>query len=223
MERAVVEMANYVSALVRERVAAPREDLISDLLGASDGSATAIDMVTRVVAGLVSAGSGTTSVGFGRAMRTLLHHPDQLAELRRDRALVPNAIEELMRFDNGVLFMPRYALEDFELRDQKVRRGQLVLASLMGANRDPRVFTDPDRLDLRRDARAHMGFSYGHHYCGGANIARMQLRLMIDAALDFVPEGARLLEHEIRWSNKGVVSQIKSLPVDFSQGIHEAR
>ena len=157
MERAVVEMGNYVSGLVQERIASPREDLISDLLDASDRSAAAIDLVTRVVAGLVSAGSGTTSVGFGRAMRTLLHHPEQLAELRRDRSLMPNAIEELMRFDNGVLFMPRYVLEDFEFRDQKFRRGQLVLAGLMGSNRDPRVFADPDRLDLRRDARRAHG------------------------------------------------------------------
>jgi cytochrome P450 len=216
MESAVVEMGNYVSGLVQERIATPRDDLISDLLAASDRSAAAIDLVTGVVAGLVSAGSGTTSVGFGRAMRTLLHHPEQLEELRRDRSLLPNAIEELMRFDNGVLFMPRYVLEDFELRDQKIRRGQLVLAGLMSSNRDPRVFDDPDRLDLRRDARAHMGFSYGHHYCGGANIARMQLRLMINAALDFLPEGARLLEREIRWSSKGVLSQIKSLPVEFA-------
>jgi cytochrome P450 len=218
MEQAVVEMGNYVSLLVQERIAAPREDLISDLLDASDRSPAAIDLVTRVVAGLVSAGSGTTSVGFGRAMRTLLHHPEQLSELRRDRSLLPNAIEELMRFDNGVLFMPRYVLEDFEFRDQKFQRGQLVLASLIGANRDPRVFVDPDRLDLRRDARQHVGFSHGHHYCAGANIARMQLRLMIGAALDFIPEGARLLEEEIRWSAKGVVSQIKSLPVDFAAG-----
>jgi cytochrome P450 len=86
----------------------------------------------------------------------------------------------------------------------------------MSSNRDPRVFADPDRLDLRRDARAHMGFSYGHHYCGGANIARMQLRLMLDAALDFIPPGARLLEDQIRWSEKGVMSQIKTLPVDFA-------
>ena len=216
MEGAVVEMGNYVSGLVQERIATPSEDLISDLLAASDRSASAVDLVTRVVAGLVSAGSGTTSVGFARAMRTLLHHPEQLAELRRDRSLLPNAIEELMRFDNGVLFMPRYVLEDFEFHDQKFRRGQLVLASLMGANRDPRVFADPDRLDLRRDARHHMGFSHGHHYCGGANIARMQLRLMIGAALDFMPERARLLEQEIRWSAKGVLSQIKSLPVEFA-------
>jgi len=218
MESAVVEMGNYVSGLVQERLTSPREDLISDLLAASDRSAAAIDLVTRVVAGLVSAGSGTTSVGFGRAMRTLLHHPEQLAELRRERSLLLNAIEELMRFDNGVLFMPRYVLEDFELRDQKIRRGQLVLAGLMSANRDPRVFVDPDRLD----ARQLVGFSHGHHYCGGANIARMQLRLMIGAALDFLPEGARLLEHEIRWSAKGVLSQIKSLPMAFAGGLTES-
>jgi cytochrome P450 len=216
MERAVVEMGNYVAELVQERIAAPREDLISDLLDASDRSPAAIDLVTGVVAALVSAGSGTTSVGFGRAMRTLLHHPEQLAELRRDRSLMPNAVEELMRFDSGMLFTPRYVLEDFELHGHKIRRGQLVLGGLMSANRDPRVFADPDRLDLRRDARAHMGFSYGHHYCGGANIARMQLRLMLGAALDFIPEHARLREHEIRWSAKGVLSQIKTLPVDFA-------
>jgi cytochrome P450 len=219
-ERAVGEMGDYVAALVEDRRALPREDLISDLLAAAkarDGSSSAVaENITRVIAGLVSAGTGTTSVACGRALRTLFHHPDQLHLLRRDRSLVPNAVEELLRYDSGILFMPRYVIEDVVLGERTLRQGQLVLLSLMGANRDPRVFSEPDRLDLRRNVKEAVSLGYGMHYCPGASIARMELRLMIDAALDFLPPDARLAEADIRWSNKGVMSQIKTLPVDFS-------
>jgi cytochrome P450 len=145
-----------------------------------------------------------------------MNHPDQLDLLRRDRSILPNAVEELLRYDSGIIFMPRYVVEDLVLRERTLRRGQLVLLSVMGANRDPRVFSEPDRVDLRRDTRDAVSLGYGAHYCPGASIARMELRLMIDAALDFMPSSARLLEDEIRWSEKGVMSQIKSLPVDFA-------
>jgi biflaviolin synthase len=107
-------------------------------------------------------------------------------------------------------------IEDVVLGERTLRQGQLVLLSLMGANRDPRVFSEPDRLDLRRNVKEAVSLGYGMHYCPGASIARMELRLMIDAALDFLPPDARLAEADIRWSNKGVMSQIKTLPVDFS-------
>jgi cytochrome P450 len=215
-ERAAAEMGEYVLALVTERCAAPREDFISDLLKASDGGSSAIADVTRGIAGLVSAGTGTTSVACGRALRTLLTHPDQLTLLRCDHSLLPNAVEELLRYDSGLIVMPRYVLEDLNLRGRALRRGQLVLLSLMGANRDPRVFREPDTLDLRRETRGSLSFGHGTHYCIGANIARMELCLMIEAALELIPPGARLLEEKIRWSQKGFNNQIKSLPVDFA-------
>jgi len=216
-EEAAAELGEYVLALVAERRAAPRDDLISDLLRETGGDASvSADDVTRVVAGLVAAGTGTTGVAFGRAMRSLLKHPDQLSLLRSDRSLLPNAVEELLRYDSGLIVMPRYALEDFPLHGQLLRKGQLILLCLMGADRDPRVFAEPETVDIRRETRDSLSFGHGTHYCVGANIARMELRLMIEAALDFLPPWARLCEEKIRWSKKGLMSQIKTLPVDFA-------
>ena len=113
------------------------------------------------MAALVSAGTGTTSIACGRALRTLLKHPDQLSMLRRDRSILPNAVEELLRYDSGLVVMPRYVLEDFDLRGRALLKGQMVLLSLMGANRDPRVFPEPDRVDLHRDTRDALSFGHG--------------------------------------------------------------
>jgi cytochrome P450 len=216
-EQAAADMGDYIFALVEERRAAPSDDLISDLLKASDGGRPASpDDVTRVIAALVSAGTSTANAACGRALHTLLKQPDQLSLLRRDRSILPNAVDELLRYHSGLSIMPRYVLEDLSVRGRTLRTGQLVLLSLLGANRDPRVFCEPDRVDLRRDARDAVTFGYGTHYCIGANIARMELRLMIDAALDVMPPDALLLEDEIRWGKKGWMGQMKSLPVNFA-------
>jgi cytochrome P450 len=217
-ESAAVEIAEYVLRLVDERRHTPREDLISDLVRASSPAARVSDEeIVRVVSALVSAGTSTPGVACARALRALLLHPDQLALLRRERSLLTNAVEELLRFDSGLTLMPRYVLQDFDLRGRAVKKGQLVALSLVGANRDPRVFPDdPDRLDLRRDASEALSFGHGPHYCTGANVARVELRMMLDAALDLLPPTARLLEDQIRWSSRGFMSQIKSLPVDFA-------
>jgi cytochrome P450 len=216
-ERASVEMCEYVLGLVEERRESPRDDLISDLVTTSrdDQSASTEDIV-RVISALVSAGTGTTGTACARALRTLLQHPGEMALLRDDRSLLPNAIGELLRYDSGLLVMPRYVVETFEMCGRTFETGQLVVLCLMGANHDPEVFADPDELDLRRDTSEAISFGQGPHYCIGANLARVELRWMLDAALDFIPTGARLLESEIRWSPRGLMSQIKSLPVDFT-------
>lgn len=214
-ERATIEIGDYVLGLIVERRNTPRADIISDLVTASMGDTPATDAdIARVVAGLVSAGTGTTSLAAARAIRSLLRHPDQLALVRADRDFLSVAVDELLRFDSGVLGFPRYALQDFDLRGKSIQKGQPLLLSLMGANRDPRVFAEPDRLDLRRDASAALSFGHGPHYCIGANLARVELQHMIDAALDFLPPDAVLLEDQIKWSAGGFLSQIRSLPVD---------
>jgi unspecific monooxygenase len=215
-ERASIEIGEYVLELILERRRSRQPDLISDLVEASASESSATDaQIASVVAGVVSAGTGTAGIAGARALRTLFHHPEELAALREDRSLLPSAVEELLRYDSGVFGMPRYVVEDFELRGALFRKGQLVVLSLMGANRDPRVFTSPDRLDLRRDARDALSFGQGPHYCIGANLARVELRRMLDAALDFLPMKAMLLEDSIRWSTGGILSQLRALPVDF--------
>jgi cytochrome P450 len=217
-EQASVEIGAYVLSLVAERRDDPRDDMISDLLRAAQGDASASeDDIARVVAGLVAAGTGTSSTAGARALRSLLRNPDQLALLRRDRSLLPNAVRELLRYDSGLIVMPRYVLEPFELSDATFDKGQLVLLSMLGANRDPRAFPEPDVLDLRRDTKDALAFGHGPHYCIGANLALVELRLMVEAALDFLPPRAQLLEDQIRWSSRGLMSQIGSLPVDFGR------
>jgi len=216
-ESASVEMAEYVLQLVRERREKPGEDMISDLVQASQTTHASDEEIVGIVGAIASVGTGTPSAACARALRALLQNPSQLELLRSDRALLPNAIEELMRYDSALLLFPRYALEDFEFRGRSIKKGQLVALSLIGANRDPRVFPDnPDAVDIRRDTTEAVSYGHGSHYCPGANIARVELRLMLDAALDFLPLNARLLEDKIRWSSRGLASQMKSLPVDFA-------
>jgi cytochrome P450 len=215
-EHASVEIGEYVLGLIPQRRKARQPDLISDLVEASASESPATDaQIAAIVAGIVSAGTGTAGLAGARSLRALFHHPEQLSMLREDRSLLPNAVEELLRYDSGIFGMPRYIVDDFELRGQTLRKGQLVVLSLMGANRDPRVFASPDRLDLRRDARESLSFGQGPHYCIGANLARVELRRMLDAALDFLPSQALLQEDAIRWSTGGILSQLRSLPVDF--------
>lgn len=214
-ELAALEVGEFVMDLIENRETLP-EGIITDLLAAADGSERAThDDIVRVVAALVATGTGTPGNASARALLCLLQHPDQLDLLRRDRALLPDAIEELLRYDSGLVAMARFVLEDFELRGRTLKKGQLVILSLTGANRDPRVFPDPERIDFTRDNRESMAFGNGPHYCVGIHIARTELHLMLDAALGFLPPKPLLLEDQVRWSSKGLMSQIKSLPVDF--------
>lgn len=215
-ETATIEMCEYVLELVEERRRAPEDDMISDLLRASEGDpSVTTDDIVKVVAGLVSAGTGTTAVAFARALRSLFLHPDQFSLLREDPSLLENALGELLRYDSGIPVMPRYTREDIQIRGRRVSRGQLVVLGILGANRDPSVFHDPERLDLYRDTRRSLAFGHGHHYCVGVNIARLEMRLMLDALLDILSSATRLPEDQIHWSARGMMSQLGSLPVDF--------
>ncbi len=215
-ERATVELCEYLLELVAERRRSPRPDLITQLIGLGDAQGLSDEETVRVVCGLISAGTETITLAATRALRTLFQHPRALARLRRDRTLLPGAVSELLRYDMGLHGMPRYAVRDFELRGRPVREGQLLVLSFMGAHRDPRVFEGPDRLDFGRDAKDLIAFGHGAHHCVGANVARTELRLMLDAALDFLPADARLLEGQIAWGGLGILGRIKTLPVEFS-------
>ena len=215
-ENAIVELCNWVRDLAEERRAQPQEDMISDLLEKhEDEGPASVEEIISVIAGLVAAGTETTALGMTMGLRTLFRNPDQLAALRADRSLLPNAARELLRYDFGSAGLPRYALGDFELRGQQVRKGQLLLLSFMGAHRDPDVFPDPDRFDVRRDTKDLTIFGHGPHYCVGANLAQLEMGIMLDAALDFLPGQARLLEDQIEWQRLGMFCRAETLPVDF--------
>ncbi len=165
---------------------------------------------------LVTAGSETTAMGGTFALRSLLRHPHELAKLRADRSLLQSAVNEILRFDFGDGGgIERFALRDVELRGVKIRKGQKILLSLGGAHRDPQAYPDPDRFDIERDNTNLIMLGLGPRYCLGANLARQEMRFIIDAALDFLPEGARLCEDQIRWGRTGFSNRMETLPVDF--------
>lgn len=214
---AFMELAEWVRKLADERRHSPREDLISDLVRAKDeGRAMSDDEVITLVTGLIGAGSETTAIGGLVSVITLLEHPDTLERLRADRTLIPDAVNEILRYAfGGGGGLPRYAVRDFEMRGKSIRKGQMMMLSFTGAHRDPSVFPDPDRFDIERDNSALTIFGHGPHYCIGVHLARSEMRATIDAALDFLPPGARHREDLVEWWRMGTFRRPLSCPVDF--------
>ncbi|HEX2486870.1 MAG TPA: cytochrome P450 [Myxococcota bacterium] len=218
-EEAFVAIADWVRRLAKERRSSLGEDLVSDLIRAQDrGDRLSDDQIVMTITGLIGAGSETTSIGGMIAAMTLLDHPDQMEELRREPALIPNAISEILRFSfGGPAGLPRYAVRDFELRGKQIRKGQMMLLSFGGAGRDPAVYDDPDRFDVRRDVKDLVTFGNGPHYCLGANLARQEMGCMVEAMLGFLPPGSRWLKEEMQFEPSGLFRRPVTLPVSIAR------
>jgi len=154
----------------------PGDTLMKQIIEASDDGVALDETELRAVAGLVLAAGFETTVNLlGNGIRMLLGAPDQLALLKDDPSLWPNAVEEILRLDSPVQLTGRLALRDTEVAGKIVRRGEFVVILLAGANRDPAVFPDPHRFDVYRpNAGRHLSFSGGRHFCLGAALARME-------------------------------------------------
>ena len=154
----------------------PGDDLMSQLIDASDGGTRLNDEELRATAGLVLAAGFETTVNLlGSGIRILLEHPDQLSRLLETPELWPGAVEEILRLESPVQLSARLARVDTEVAGESVKAGELVILYLAGANRDPEVFDDPHRFDITRDnAGRHLSFSGGRHFCLGAALARAE-------------------------------------------------
>lgn len=169
----------------------PGDDLVSHLVRvrAEDGDRlTGTELVTLVLH-LVLAGQTPTNL-VTNALVALLDHPDQLAALRADPDLAPGAVEELTRWTGPqLLTTPRYTREEVSFGDVVIGAGEAVSAAIVSANRDPRVFDDPDRLDVtRQPAVGHLGYSHGPHFCLGAALARVEAQVALTAVLRRFPD-----------------------------------
>jgi cytochrome P450 len=187
-------------ALMGERIAeirkAPGDDLMSELVQISEDGDRLSDQELRVNALLlIGAGFETTVNLIGNAVALLLQHPDQLAALRADPDGWPNAVDEVLRYDSPVQETVRTAREDTEVAGHPVKAGRGFVLMLAAANRDPAVFTNPDRFDVTRpEARLHLAFSAGIHYCLGAQLARLEAAIALQTLFarfpDLAPAGA---------------------------------
>jgi cytochrome P450 len=176
VDTAVRGFSAWLGAHLERLRAAPGEDLLSQLVHLDDEGQRLDDTELRATAGLLLvAGFETTVNLLGSGTELLLRHPEQRALLRRRPELWPTAVEEVLRFESPVQVTGRFAVRDTELAGVRVPRGRLVVAMLGGANRDPEVFPDPHRFDVTRsNARDHLSFSGGRHFCLGAALARVE-------------------------------------------------
>ena len=184
-ERAAAEFVAYLRDLAAERRTAPADDLLSHLVTVRDADGdrlTEDELVTTCVL-LLNAGHEATVNVSGNGLLALLEHPDQLARLRADPALLPTAIEELMRYDSPLQLFERTATEDVAIAGATVRAGTKIAALLGAANRDPAVFADADTLDVGRADNPHISFGAGVHFCIGAPLARVELQASFGALL----------------------------------------
>jgi pimeloyl-[acyl-carrier protein] synthase len=208
-------LADYFRALVPERRANPQPDLLSGLLAAEEqGDKLTEPEVIAMCLLLFIAGHETTVNLIGNGLLALLRHPGQLARVQSDPALVPNAIEELLRYDSPVQRTARIANTDVDLAGHRVAKGTMVVTALGAANRDPAQFAEPDHLDVtRRDIR-HISFGYGIHFCLGAPLARVEGQIALGTLLRRAP-GLTLAEPSPEWRESSVLRGLKRLRVTF--------
>jgi cytochrome P450 len=179
-------LADHLATLRRS----PGDDLMSQLISATDNGVSLTEEELRGIAGLVLAAGFETTVNIlGSGIDLLTHHPDQLALLRDDPSLWPNAADEMLRLRAPVQLTARSALRPTEVGGVGFERGELIVLVIAGANRDPKVFDDPDRFDVTRpNANKHHSFSGGRHYCLGAALARAETEVGLRALFDRYPD-----------------------------------
>ncbi|MFV2098347.1 MULTISPECIES: cytochrome P450 [unclassified Micromonospora] len=210
----------YIAGLVEQRRRHPTDDLLGAMVQARDTDASRLTEaeLVQLAAGLLAAGHETTVTQIPNFVYVLLTQPDQFAALRADPALVPGAVEELTRYVplGAASSFARYAAVDVEVGGVLVRAGEPVIGSLSAANRDPEVFTDPDRLDLTRTSNPHVGFGHGVHHCLGAQLARMELQVAVEAVVRRLPQ-LRLAvpEDQLVWKTGLLVRGLSAMPVTW--------
>ncbi|MGN2636182.1 cytochrome P450 [Nocardia takedensis] len=184
--RSTERMNEYFDVHLARLRREPGEDILSSMVASGELDDHELKANASL---LMGAGFETTVNLIGNGVAQLLAHPEQLERLRAEPDLWPNAIEEIMRYDSPVQTTARSAHEDVEIDGRTVRTGNAVILSLAGANRDPKVFTDPDRFDIARaNARDHLGFSSGIHVCLGASLARMEAEYALRALFERFPD-----------------------------------
>jgi pimeloyl-[acyl-carrier protein] synthase len=210
---ALDEMRTWLEGEREERRRQPRDDVLSGLVAAEacgDRLTTAELFATCVL--LLVAGNETTTNLIGNGVIALLQHPQQLDILRREPARIPQAIEELLRYDSPVQLTSRIALEDRVLDGHRLRRGQQIVLLLGAGNRDPARFSDPDRLDVQREDVRPLSFGHGIHHCLGAQLARLEAAVAFERLLPRFPD-LRRGEGEIVWGDNTVLRGPRVLPL----------
>ncbi|MGH6654322.1 MAG: cytochrome P450 family protein [Actinocrinis sp.] len=211
-------LTEYLVGEIAGKRAAPGEDLISALLSGADADRLDEREVVSTALLLLLAGHETTVNLIGNGTLALLTHPDQLALLREQPRLIPEAVEEFLRYDGPVdRATLRFAAEDLQIADVPIPEGSIVYVALSSANRDGDAFEDPDTLDVTRAPRGHLAFGHGIHFCLGAPLARLEARIAFETLLGRLPD-LRLAvpSDQLKYRPSTIMRGLEALPVTFT-------
>lgn len=213
--QARIEMLAYFSAKAAERRQERQDDLISVLVGSEiDGEAISEEELLYFCNLLILAGNETTRNAISGGLLALLENPEQLARLRAEPALLPTAVEEILRWTSPVTHMMRSVTRDTELHGQPLRVGERVVLWYPSANRDEDVFPNADTFDIGRTPNEHIAFGIGEHFCLGAGVARVEVRVMMEMLL--ARFAAISLAGEVERLRSSFIGGIKHMPVQFT-------
>jgi cholest-4-en-3-one 26-monooxygenase len=209
------EMFMYFARLLAERASNPRDDLMSVIVGSEvDGEKLTQEELLFFCYLLILAGNETTRNAISGGLLALFEYPEQRQRLQADPALLPTAVEEILRWTSPVMHMARVATRDAELGGKQIKQGQKVVLWYPSANRDESVFPDPYTFDLGRTPNDHIAFGIGEHFCLGAGFARLELRVMFEELLRRFPDIQQAGPAERLLSN--FIGGIKHLPVRYT-------
>ena len=209
------DLYHYAHLLAQSKREHPGDDIMSLLLRQVDdeGGSMSVEEFENMFWLFAVAGNETLRNGIPGGMIGLLQHPEAMAACQADPALIPSAVEEMLRWWTPVMIFRRTATEDTELDGQAIRKGDKVVVSFTSANRDEAVFKQPEVFNIQRDPNPHLAFGYGPHFCLGAQLARMQMRVLFEelfARLEHIqPAG------EPRFLRSNFQRGVKNLPIRF--------
>jgi cytochrome P450 len=217
-DAAALRYADWLIEVIRDRECNPRPDLLTTLLEADGDDRLTHDEVVALVANLHFGGYETTASLIGVATVLLMRHPDQLAALRADPLLINSAMEEVLRYSSpGNVLKARVTMEPVTYSGVTIPAGSPVWALSQFANRDPEVFPDPHRFDIRRTPNDHMGFGAGVHFCIGFNLAKMEAKSAVKEIAATLP-GIRLEGAEPVWRDSLITRGYETIPVAWNVG-----
>jgi len=209
------EYVAYQRRVIADRRARPRDDLVSILVHAEiDGERLDDEELVMEALLILIGGDETTRHVLSGGMYQLLLHPEQRATLARAPARIPTAVEEMLRWVSPIQNMARTAARDVELRGQRIRAGEKAILLYPSANRDAAVFADPFRFDVARTPNEHVAFGIGAHFCLGANLARLELRVLVEEVLRRMPDLALASEDPPPRRASNFISGLEALPVE---------